>query len=106
MTLQPDGCYREQEGCCHPRPIPPAQGLQEDPCQTRQGAGEEIQRQGDFLFFVFSTAVRGLGLYADCSYYINLNGVMHLVGMRLHRFMQLMLIIMIRRCSIKVSILL
>lgn len=59
-----------------------------------------------FSFFVFSTAVRGLGLYADCSYYINMNGVMHLVGMRLHRFMQLMLIIMIRRCSIKVSILL
>jgi hypothetical protein len=34
-----------------------------------------------FSFFVFSTAVRGLGLYANCSYYINLNGVMHLVGL-------------------------
>ena len=49
LILQPDGCCREQEGCCDPRPIPPAQGLQEDPCQARQGAGEEIQRQGEFL---------------------------------------------------------
>jgi len=35
VTLQPDGCCREQEGCCDPRPVPPAQGLQEDPRQVR-----------------------------------------------------------------------
>lgn len=50
-TMQPDGCCWEQEGCCDPRPIPPAQGLQEDPCQARQGAGEEIQWQGKFRLF-------------------------------------------------------
>jgi len=46
VALQPDGRCREQEGCCDPRPVPPAQGLQEDPRQARQGAGEEIQWQG------------------------------------------------------------
>jgi hypothetical protein len=81
VTLQPAGCCREQEGCCDPRPIPLAQGLQEDPCQDRQGAGEEIQRQGEFLvFFCFTAAVRSV--YANCSNCISLNAVMDLVALR------------------------
>ena len=60
VALQPDGRCREQEGCCDPRPVPPAQGLQEDPRQARQGAGEEIQWQGEFLMFCCSTVVLSL----------------------------------------------
>lgn len=46
LWLQPDGRCREQEGGGDPRALQAAQGLQEDPRQARQGAGEEVQWQG------------------------------------------------------------
>ena len=46
VWLQPDGRRRGQEGGGDPRAVQAAQGLQENPRQARQGAGEEIQWQG------------------------------------------------------------
>lgn len=57
MALQPDGCCRQQEGCCDPRPVPPAQGLQEDPRQARQGAGEEVQWQGEHALLYYIVVI-------------------------------------------------
>jgi hypothetical protein len=47
----------------------------------------------NFSFFIFFYCCSWFRfIYANCSYYINMNGVMHLMAMRLHRFIQLLLL--------------
>jgi hypothetical protein len=64
--LQPAGYRWEQEGRGHPCALPSAQGLQEDPCQARQGAREEVQRQGELQMLSCSVVIFSTFLLSAC----------------------------------------